>query len=404
MSDSSGTTNAPEEARARNGQAPVVAERELSLIDLTLSLVRSRRLIAYITLAMGGAGVLLALFSPVEYTAQTRIVREAQATEDAGRLGGGLAALRGFGINLGGASVGLSAEAYPDVIKSREVRLAVARESYYIAESDSSLTFVAYANRAVGPLGAIVDNIKYYTIGWLRALLTSGSPAPSDEQKRYPTEEEEEAIRQLGEMVSASADEITGLMSVSVVTGEPRLSAELAASFSRHLAERVRSIQTQKAYETLQFMRERFAEVGGELRVAEERLADFIDRNGNPQSAQLRTELDRLRRQVRFKEELYSELQAQVTQAQIDLQRSQPVVTVIEKPVPPMLPSAPSRTLLVVVFIILGATIGVGVALVRDAMLGEREDAEQAAKLEEIRQALVPERMKHYLDARWPSA
>ena len=148
----------------------------------------------------------------------------------------------------------------------------------------------------------------------------------------------------------------------------------------------MRTIRTQKARDNLTFVNERFDEAQAELQAAEERLAAFNDRNRDIQSARLRTERDRLQRQVRFAADLYSEFQTQRTQAEIELQRSQPVITILEAPTPPLKRSAPQRTLIVLLSVILGGLIGVGGAFVR-TFFSNQEDDEEKEKLQQIKKA-----------------
>jgi uncharacterized protein involved in exopolysaccharide biosynthesis len=136
----------------------------------------------------------------------------------------------------------------------------------------------------------------------------------------------------------------------------------------------------------------RFEEAEQELETAEDRLAQFLERNQNPTTATLQFRRDRLQRQVSFKEQLYSELQSQLTQTRLDLQRRQPVVTVVEKPVPPRSRSAPNRTLMVILTFILGGILGVGVAFVNAFFRNVQEGNEEEKKVDEIREHLIPSR------------
>jgi uncharacterized protein involved in exopolysaccharide biosynthesis len=222
----------------------------------------------------------------------------------------------------------------------------------------------------------------------------SESPASANETAdpeapEIPDEELNTALKSVEGMILTSIDQDTGLMTVSVTAGGPRLAAELATSFVDHLATRVREIRTEKVRERLDFIRDKFQEAEKELEAAEDRLAQFLERNQNPTTATLRFRRDRLQRQVGFKEQLYSELQSQLTQTQLDLQRRQPVVTVVEKAVPPMLKSAPQRTIIVLLSFLIGGVLGVGAAFGRAFFENAGEKEDQREKLKEIREALA---------------
>jgi uncharacterized protein involved in exopolysaccharide biosynthesis len=367
----------------------------VSVLDLLVVLVRHRALIATAILVAVLLGVGYALTAAPAYTAQARLTLEASG--EASRLSGGFSALRGLGLNLGSAGgSGLLPEAYPDLFTSREVVLAVARDTFHFEELDGPATFVAYVNREPGPLEKVSNFIKRNTIGLLSRLVSDDRPRrPPPGQAgeggvRYPTEDEERAIKALRGMVRASYDIESGLLRLAVEASDPVLAARLVDCLLDRLTERVRTIRTSKARQNLAFVRERFQEAERELRAAEERLAVFTDRNRNPELAQLRVEQDRLERRVRFKRDLYSEMQAQVTQAEIELQRSEPVVTVIEAPAPPLNRSAPRRKLIVMIAFLMGAALGVGLAFVRAFVETQEKYDEARAKMSEVRQALAP--------------
>ena len=367
------------------------AEEEISLLDILVVLARNRRFIIACVIGAALFGVVYALAASEEYTASTQVVREAEGS--AGQnIPGGLSALRGLGISVGGGASGLTPEAYPNIVSSREVRLAVARDTFYFPELEQQMSFVDYYEQQEAGL---FSTLRRYTIGlpgqiigWFSSDDEVTRPIETDEGERiYPTEAEEDAIRAIGNKVSSSADIETGIMSISVTDEDAVRASEVAETFLDHLRERVRTMRTEKARQTLEFIDERFQEAREELQQAEEQLAVFNDRNRDIRSARLRTEQERLQRQVRFASDLFSELQAQRTQAEIALQRSQSVITVLEAPSPPSQRSAPRRTLIVLLSLILGGMVGVGGAFVK-TFLGEQEDQEERAKLDEIKHAL----------------
>ncbi|WP_263834151.1 Wzz/FepE/Etk N-terminal domain-containing protein [Salinibacter sp.] len=372
-------------------------EDEVSLLDILLVLARHKTLIVRTVLVFTLLGVTYALLASEKYTSNARVVREAQS--EGGGLPGGLpgGALSGLGISLGGGASGLTPAAYPDVLQSREVRLAVVRDTFRFPDAERPMTYVNYANRPSGMLSTILKYTLW--LPWtLKGMLgdaisdTSVTAGRTDTgEPVVPSEEENSALKSISGKVSASVNEETGLMTISVTASGPRLAASLANSFLRHFSKRVREIRTEKVRERLQFVEGRFEEAEQELENAEERLAQFLERNQNPTTATLQFRRDRLQRQVSFKEQLYSELQSQLTQTRLDLQRRQPVVTVVEEPVPPMSRASPERTLIVFFSFLLGGFLGTGLAFVAFLVRARKEEPEQKKKVDEIRKAFSPD-------------
>ncbi len=372
-------------------------EDEVSLLDILLVLARHKTLIVRTVLIFAVLGTTYAVFAPEQYTSTTKVVREGKS-KGGGSLPGGLPSLRGLGINLGGATSGITPAAYPEILTSRAVQLAVARDTFFFPGVDRQMTFVQYVNRPP----SLLDRVLAYTLKlpWtLKGMFgkaISGSSRRSVGEKNnggtpvYPTENEERAMDKVSDMVSPSTDPETGIMSISVTAGSPALAASVAQRFRHHMTERVRTLRTERTRRNLRFIEERFGEAEQELEQAEDRLAKFLERNQQVNSATLRFQRDRIQRQVQFKEELYSELQSQRTQARINLKKRQPVVTVVEEAVPPMSRSAPRRTLLVLLSALLGGILGVASAFGK-SYLESTEGKDEGKKIEEIREKVMRE-------------
>jgi len=406
MSESADQTDgadAPPPGNGAPGYGRSPREDEVSLLDILLVLARHKTLIVRTVLVFTLLGVTYALLAPEEYTSSAKVVREAQS--ESGGLPSGIpgGALSSFGISLGGATSGLTPAAFPDVLQSREVRLAVVRDTFRFpdTEPERPMTYVDYVNRPPGPLETVLDYtlLLPWTLKDALGNTISSSPAPAGTADAggamIPSEEEDEALKSISNEISASVDEETGLMTISVTAGGPQLASSFAESFLNHFTTRVREIRTEKVQERLQFVEGRFEEAEQELEKAEDRLAQFLERNQNPTTATLQFRRDRLQRQVSFKEQLYGELQSQLTQTRLDLQRRQPVVTVVERPVPPMNRSAPKRTLIFFMSLLLGVGFGVLSSFALSLFRRDEIDLDEDEKIDHIRRAFVPSRMRN---------
>jgi uncharacterized protein involved in exopolysaccharide biosynthesis len=361
---------------------------EIDLLGLAVVVARRRRMVVLVTAGMALLGLLVALALPSTYTADAQLVRE--STGDMGRLPGGLSALRSLGVSLGGESSGLSVEAFPDLLRSREVGLAVLRDTVFAPEYGGQVQ-VQHVLLTPTPAGRVVQGLLA-PVRWLRSerppLDRSSSPAG---RPAALTEADEAALDALRDQLQVSTDLENGLMTVAASADDPYFAAALVERAVLHLTERVREIQTQKADQNLAFVEDRLREADAEMQRANARLAAFEDQNRNIQSARLRVDRDRLQQDLSFKRQVYTELRTELTRAEIERQRSEPVITFVDRPVVPAFPSGPSRALVLVGFAFFGLALSVGAALASAFVSGG--DEERRAQLAELR-ALWPERLR----------
>uniref|UniRef100_A0A7V2F6I7 Lipopolysaccharide biosynthesis protein n=1 Tax=Rhodothermus marinus TaxID=29549 RepID=A0A7V2F6I7_RHOMR len=357
---------------------------EISLLDLGVAIARQRRVIVVSVLAALVLGVVVALLMPRSYVAEAKLAPSTSPSSS-----GALSALRSFGLSIGGEEV-VSPSVYPDIVQSPDFLLALARDTFYIAEEGRRMTLVEYYG-------------KESWLAYLNPLRWLRGSARAPVQDLYsgvivlPTEEEYAAIRELRSVLSASQKtgggllrDMPGVIVLRAESKDPYLSAALVERAIWHLQAAVNRIKTEKARQDLRFLEQKFAQVEAELRQAENELARFLDANRNPQTAQLRAEMERLQRQLSFKEQLYRELQIQKTQAEIQVQKEAPVLSIVQPPVPPNEPSGMSRKVIVFLFLFLGVFLGLGLALVRHWLSRAPADREAQQKVEEVQALLKP--------------
>ena len=384
------------EKSLRSADAPVFSdesEESISLLDILLVLIRRRKVIGKTLAVSLVIGLALAVFSPTKYTATAKVIRES-AGQEVGGLSG-LAALRGFGINIGGGASGLTEENYPEILRSRELLLAVVNSPFYFNDLDTSMSLVEYQTRHPGLPKILIKSLRAVTIDlpgnilrWIRGV-DSVAVVPEDVSNIVGLSRDEyDSIKFLNSIFSDYVDRSSGMMTISTTTRDPLLSAQIVVTLIDNLRLRVQDLFTEKARENLEFIQARFNEVRVDLEEAEGDLARFLDANQNPQTARLRFEVERLQRQVDVKTALYRELQTQMMQAEIELQHEQPVITVVEAPVPPLEKSAPKRKLIVVMSLMLGLFAGVGLAYIGQFINNLEGDKSQEQSLEEIKATL----------------
>jgi hypothetical protein len=226
---------------------------------------------------------------------------------------GGIAAQFGISPTVGG---GISPTVFDDLVRTAYIRTQVASASYALPACLDP----------VEPTGTLLE-VKSLA-GWERLKAMDA------------------AVRRLGSETTVKYDPVAQLVSLTVETCSPALSAAIAEQYLNAVqlfsTETLRS-QAKAARESAE---RRIEQLAANLRGAEDALTQFYVKNRTfAQSPVLQQEETRLRRQVSMLETTYLNVRAEYERARLDEARATPAVTVIEPPVPPVRKSWPTRWL-----------------------------------------------------------
>jgi uncharacterized protein involved in exopolysaccharide biosynthesis len=328
-------------AEGRTATAPADEIDEISLLELASVLLKRWKLVVGLPLLAVFVAAVISLILPTEFTATATFVPE---TESGGMsLPSGLGALAAqFGVAVPGGGAN-SPSFYADVLRSRTLR-----DEVLLAR------FPAPRAEAPGDSAALLDILEI------------------DGNSR--SERLEDGRKKLDEMMSVRVDNETNVVSLSIETRDPALSASVANQFIELLNRFNLETRQSNAQERRRFIEERMAEAEGELRDAEEELQRFYERNRRYEdSPELRFQHDRLQRQVTIKQEVFTTLRRSYEEARIQEVNDTPVITVIDQAVPPQERSSPKRKLNVILAFFLGGVLGVFGAFGREFVERARE-------------------------------
>jgi uncharacterized protein involved in exopolysaccharide biosynthesis len=313
---------------------PVTEDREVGLLEVLDVLLKHWRLIVGFPLVIAFFAALITLFLPTQYTATTSFVPETGSEGSA--LPSGLSGIASqFGISLPGGRE-TSPEFYSDVLYSRT-----------IVEDVLQTAFPDPRAGAAGSAATLLD------------LLEIEGDSLTD---RLQAGREE-----MAERTSVRVKTETGVVSLSVETPYPSLSADVANQFVTLLNRFNLETRQSNAKIRREFAEARNAQAETELREAEENLRRFLEENrtfrGSPQ---LQFQHDRLQRQVTIRQEVLTALRREYEQARIQEVNDTPVITVIDTAVPPYEKSSPHRKLIVIVVFVFAGLIAIAMAFIRE--------------------------------------
>ena len=345
-------------------------EDEIDLLELAKTIWSKRKFIVKVVALGAVIGVFAALLSPKEYKSTATLMPE-YSTES---QGGASSLLRQYGGLLGvsGGSYANNSNAirvdlYPNIVQSTNFQLKLMDQPFYFSDINQEATLFDYYTELKSP--EVLGIIKSYTIGLPSKIL--GAILPENEKiTTIPGEineslvlnlsnEERSVISTLKQNISASLDESSGIVSVSVTLPDNVAAAAVTEYTIKELTEYLTEYRTEKVLRDLTFVEEQLATAEARFEKAQLTLAEFRDSNQGMLSARAQTEEQRLNSEYQIAFNLYNSLTQQYEEAKLKVQEETPVFKTLEAVQVP-LQDETSGAMILIVFIMLSGIGSIG--------------------------------------------
>ena len=361
----------------KNGNVPVpsppneqvlASVEDIDLIALLKKVWKDKKTIFRTLLICAIMGVVIAVLTPNQYAVNVIVVP--QLGEDvSSKLGelGGLAALAGIDFGMGQQTgADLSPIIYPQIVSSVPFQLELMKTPLSFAGFPQNITLFDYYTK-YNKL-SVLGYIKKYTIG-LPALIIkniSGGAKTvqfhndSTIQPLHPTAAQVNVQQLLSNLVMLQVNAKEGYLVLTTIMPEPLPAAQLAQKAQELLQMYITEFKIKKAKAYLDFVQLRYNETKVEFEKAQVALAMANDRNKGFTSGLPQVEIDRLQSKFTIAFGVYQEMAKQLEQSKIEVKKNTPVFTIVEPPVVPSEKSGPNRTMILLLWTLVGLLIGVG--------------------------------------------
>lgn len=311
-------------------------DADLSLFSIGTLLLRHRWRVIRWTVACAVLALATVFFRPALFRATASF-----APQGADASKSNLASLAGqFGVAIPTGGQTLSPEYYARLLKSRTLLRAVVLDSF------------------------VVDELGGRRVPLLELMEIKATD---------PALREDLGIEQLTKMVGTSVSKPTGIVEVTVRTRWRSVSLGLVSALVARVNEFNQVSRQSQASAERKFVERRLAVADSELRSAEDRYRLFTQANRQvANSPDLTLERDRIERLISQRQQVFTTLSQSHEEARIREVRDTPVITLVESPSVPARSEPRGRTKVVLLGLMLGAFLGGGLVVAREAMSRRR--------------------------------
>ena len=345
-------------------------EDEIDLLELAKTIWNKRMFILKIVGIGAFLGVIVALLSPKEYKSTSTLMPEYSTESEGGassllRQYGGLLGVSGGSYNSN--SNAIRVDLYPNIVQSTNFQMQLMQQPFYFSDLDTTATLFEYYTElnSAGVLGFVAE----YTIGLpgkilgailpKKELMTSVPGATEESLVLNLSKEEFEVVETLRGKISASLDEKSGIVSVTVTLPDNVAAAAVTEYTIRELTEYLTEYRTEKVLRDLTFVEEQLATAEVRFEAAQLALAEFRDSNQGSLSARAQTDEQRLNSEYQIAFNLYNSLTQQYEEAKLKVQETTPVFKTLE-PVQVPINDETSGAMILIVFIMLSGIGSIG--------------------------------------------
>ena len=358
-------------------------EKEIDLLEIFYKLWSQKKLILIWCMWGVLAGLIIAFSIPREYTTTVKLAPEVKSNKT---MTGGLSALANLaGISTAGntSSDAMYPQLYPDIVGSVPFLTSLFDVPVTDKEGNRFTVKEYLIDETKSPWWGFIMSLPGKAIG----IFSSNKDEEEKDHKLdnfHLTSEENELVKALSQRVTASVDQKTFVITLNSQMQDPVVSAILADTVVSRLRDYITDYRTDKSRQDLEYAQKLNEEAQQDYYKAQQRLADYIDRNQNLATQTARVTRDRLENEASLAFNLYNETSLQVQNAKSKVQETTPVYTEISPATVPLRPTSPRKGLILAGFVFLAFVGACAWILFGKPMIGEYKEKVKGFKEESV--------------------
>ena len=347
-------------------------EDSIDINALLKTLWIGKKLIVKTTILFFVIGCIVALLSPVVYTAQTTFIP--QVSEDqmstSKRGLGSLASLAGINLNQGSSTSDsyLSPLLYSKIANSDEFSLKLIEEELISLNGDK-FSIKQYMLSETNSSFNLIGFIKKYTIGLFTKNDNELKSKETVNGYDFITQEEFGLVKSFKEKFSIVLNEKEGYIEVIASDKDAFISTQLVKIVTKNLQSRIIELRTNKIKERLEYSKNQYELKQIEFNILQNNVADFKDSNKNISTARFMSELQKLESEYQLQQNILINLASEFNNNKIKLNKDTPIFSVIDEVSVPNEKSEPKRSLIALIYLFLGVVLSTVYLLAKEPLI-----------------------------------
>ena len=324
--------------------------KEIDIIFLFKKIFAEKRLLLIYIIVFAIAGVIYALNKQKEYTASVILAPEVTSMG----MSQNISDIAGMvGLNVGGGSNSVDAiypEIYPDVFASSDLIMKlfdvpvkpkdnITKTYYQHLKKDIKIPFWNYPKMWIAKLFVAKDTVTVHS--------KIANPLQL-------TPEQDGICQLIRGNIGCQLNKGTNVISITATDVDPIVAACLADTLQHRLQEYITLYRTKKARNDLRYAKKLNAEAKLQYTKARQIYASYSDANTDVILQSYHTKIEDLENEMQLKYNNYNQTSQQVQQALAKVQENTPAFTIIQRATVPLRASSTPRSMMVLLFVILG--------------------------------------------------
>ena len=377
--------NLEENQELKDQENPHEKGKEIDILEILYKLWSQKKLILLWCMWGVIAGLIIAFSIPKEFTTTVTLAPEFKRTSRTTASINALAALAGINTAGNSGTDAMYPILYPEVVASIPFITSLFDVPVTDTEGKEFTIREYLIEETKGPWWSVITGFPRRMIG----MITNIGKGKEELEENHTlnnfklTKEEDILVKALSTRIHANVDQNTYVISIETQMQDPVVSAILADTVVSRLRDYITEYRTDKARQDLEYALKLNKEAQEDYYKAQQRLADYVDRNQNLATQSARITRDRLSNEASLAFNLYNETSLQVQNAKSKVQETTPVYMELSPATVPLKPSAPRKGLILAGFVFLSFVGACSWILFGKPIVGEYKIKAQALKAEE---------------------